>query len=286
MKFLYGLLIAATALIGCTDDADDGAGSKGPETAVETGGKNVFNSEGYKADCIDCSETGANAYIQAGLGDRFLKAGDKWQVAYLLRTDTRVQMQPMQLQQQVKAEVGLIMLDFEVTENGTTMVGSQERATATIKITQGQARGSVAELVVDKEIRADEVTARIDLVLDDLLRPVSVTEYSGERGAFPNGQTRQLDPRETIRSISYAFPYVVPNVHVNATEASLPELPEALAKIAESTRPGYGDKKYLFFDLADRGLESAERVYWARGDLWPYLVETPEATGVLVWQSK
>ena len=184
--------------------------------------------------------------------------------------------------QQIKPEVGMVVLDFKVLETSTRSIAGQERETARIEITQGEAVGSVGQAIQGKEIRVDDRTTRIILELDDLLRPVSVTEFGG---AYPNGQTRQLDPREALRDLDSAFPYVVPNAYLNAPQDQLPELPEQLAELAKAGASDFAERPYFHFDLKGRGLESAEQVYWARGDLWPFLVETPYATGVLVSQS-
>ncbi len=286
MKLRYSLVIAL-ALGGCNESSSsnsNGSNSeeKGAGAPVELGGKGGVNA-GFKADCIDCAEDGDNAFVQLGLGSRFYKAGDSWQVAYQLRSDSRVQMQQLDLLQKVDPDVGMVVLDFKVLDTSTRSIGGNERATARIEITQGEGRGSMGQLIQGKEIRVDEQATKIVLELDDLLRPVSVTEFGG---AYPNGQTRQLDPREALRDLDSAFPYVVPNAYLNAPQVDLPELSETLGKMALVASPDYAAPSYFHFDLKGRGLESAEQVYWAEGDLWPFLVETPYATGVLVSQSK
>lgn len=284
MKFALALVLAATAFAGCSDETQSkDSADKAPATPASVGTKDVFNGT-YKADCIDCTEDGPNAFVQLGLGDRFWKVGDTWQVAYQLRSDTRVQMEPMKLQQKAIEDVGLVVLDFEVIGLGARETGGVERQTAKIKITQGEARGNASALLSGNTLKIDGVTARVDLELDDLLRPVTVTEYSGPQGQFPNGLVTQVDPRHALRSLDSAFPYVVPNAYLGAEKTTLPAVPEALAGVAEVTRADYQSASYFFFDLEGRGLESAERVYWRAGDLWPYLVETPYATGILVNQ--
>jgi hypothetical protein len=283
--------LAASATAAC-DDATS-TGSAGPEAAgpdekaageaADPSGKDTLASAGYKADCLDCDPEGPNALTQLGLRGEFWKVNDRWQVAYLMRADTRVQMQDMPFQAEIKPEAGYVVLDFKVAARGTASIGGRERDTATLEITQGQARGSVSQLITpEKTLAVTEVVERMELVLDDLLRPVSVTSYSGPRGDFPNGLTVQFDPRNVVRSLDASFPYVVPNAYLNAEKVSLPELPETLAAIAEATSPGYRDRQYFHFDLAGRGLDSGEQVYWAAGEPWPFLVITPSATGVLV----
>jgi hypothetical protein len=292
MKIVSGIMAATLALAGCSasDDASDDGATKDTTAAAAASAKDVFSGAGYKADCLNCTEDGPNAFVQLGLGDRFWKVGDSWQVAYQLRTDLRMQMQPMAFQNKLgadegaKVEAGLIVLDFRVTEIGSHSTGGIERATATIAITQGEARGSLGELVAGKEIRVDETTRKVELVIDDLLRPVSVTEYTGPRGETPNGLTRQLDPRESLRNLSSAFPYVVPNAYVGAQKKALPALEGAAAALVDAAGVD-ADREYFHFDLKGYGAESTEQVYWAAGDLWPLLVETPSATGVLVFQN-
>lgn len=290
MKFRKGLLVLALAVAGCSSEGGEGSapgdGTKGDETPAAVGGKDVFDSAGYKADCLDCDLDGPNAFVQLGIGDRFWKVGDAWQVAWLLRADKRVQMSELKFQEPIKADLGFTVLDFEVIELGTTHTGGREVQTATIRITQGEARGNLSQILDGNELRVDKLTRRIDLVLDEFLRPVAVTEYSGPRGAFPNGRTIQADPRAVLRSLDSSFPYVVPNAYLNAEKVSLPELPEKLAAVAAVARPGYETGSYFLFDMKGRGLESAERVYWAPGDLWPFYVELPHAIGVLVAQNK
>lgn len=283
VKYTLAVLMAAFALGGCNSDSSTDSEEKAPATAGEVGTKDVFNG-GYKADCLDCAEDGPNAFVQLGLGDRFWKTGDAWQVVYVVRSDNRTQMQPMQLEQKAIEDVGLVVLDFEVIGIGAHSTAGVERATAKIKITQGEARGNAGAAIEGGTIKVDQITARIDLELDDLLRPVSVTEYSGPEGQFPNGQTTQLDPREALRNMDSAFPYVVPNAYLDASKTALPELPEQLKPVADASQADHKDAQYFFFDLEGKGLESAERVYWRAGDAWPYLVETPYATGILVNQ--
>ncbi len=286
MYIRTGTLVLALAVAGCSGESGGGAApedDKGVEAPVEVGGKEV--ARGDKADCLDCDLSGPHAFAQLRLGQRFWKVGDAWQVAWLLRADNRVQMQELQFQQPIKTEVGLTLLDFRVIELGSHTADGREHATATIRITQGQATGSLSELLAGRQVQVDELTAQVDLVIDEFLRPVSVTEYSGPRGAFPNGRTFRSDPRQAVRSLDTSFPYVVPNAYLGAARQSLPALPETLAPVAAAARPDYETGSYFFFDLQGRGLESAERVYWAPGDLWPFYVETPGAIGVLVSQS-
>lgn len=289
----YGIALAAIALGGCSSDDAGTSEPAGKSTtpAAATGAKDVFGGSGYKADCLDCAEDGPNAFVQLGLGDRFWKVGDAWQVAYQLKTDIRVQRAPLPFQEKLgepsdaKQDVGLALLDFAVVAIGSRSTGGVERATATIRITQGEGRGAIGQIVGEDEIRVDETTRSIDLEIDDLLRPVSVTEYSGPRGRYPNGKTVQLDPRESLRNIGSAFPYVVPNAYLGAEKTALPPLPEVLSEMASATRQGAADRQYFHFDLANFGADSAEQVYWAAGDLWPFYVDTPTASGVLVFQN-
>jgi hypothetical protein len=290
-----GPLFLAAALFACDEATPTTAESTGGTPAgddkaageaADPGSKDLLSSAGYKADCIDCDPDGPNALTQLGLRGEFWKVNDRWQVAYLMRSDTRVQMQDLPLQAEVPgtlADAGFVVLDFKVQARGTASIGGRERETATLAITQGRAQGSVSRLITaENELAVSEVVERMELVLDDLLRPVSVTSYSGPRGDFPNGLTMQLDPRQVVRSLEPSFPYVVPNAYLHAEKKPLPELPEALAAIAQATRPGYRDVQYYHFDLDGRGTDSSEQVYWAAGDPWPFLVETPNALGVLV----
>lgn len=290
---ILGTLALAAAVFGCDDatrtDTEGTAGAgdeKAGGEAADPSSKDLLSSAGYKADCIDCDPTGPNALTQLGLRGEFWKVNDRWQVAYLMRSDTRVQMQDLPLQAAgpgTLADAGFVILDFKVQSRGTASIGGRERDTATLEITQGQAQGSVSRLITaQNELAVNEVMERMELTLDDLLRPVSVTSYSGPRGDFPNGLTVQLDPRQAVRSLDASFPYVVPNAYLHAEKRDLPVLPEALAAIAQATRPGYRDVQYYFFDMSGRGSDSTEQVYWGVGDPWPFLVETPNAIGVLV----
>ncbi len=281
MKFVPGVLaLAALFAAGCSSTEEDKV-----EAVGETGGKDRGAVAGGKADCIDCSEDGPGAFQELGLGDAFWKVGQSWQVAYLMHTDTRAQHKAIEQVGQAKANSGLVVLDFEVVDVGEH-ASTVTRPTVIIRITQGTALGSVGELLAGREIRIDEVTAKIDLEIDDLFRPVALTEYSGPRGDFPNGRTIATDPREAVRSVGTSFPYLVPNAHLNAEKVSLPELPPELAEIADLTTQNYGDREYSHFDLDAAGYNAGEHVFWAAGDLWPYLVRTQTATGILIRQAK
>lgn len=278
MKMLSGL-IAALALVGCTDDGkESGEATKG-ETPIEVGSKEVGGD--FKADCFDCAVDGPGAFIETQVADKaFWSVGDTWQVVYLLRTDARTQMQPLDFEQLAKPEAGLTVLDFTVVELGEHTIGGQVRKTATIKITPGALRGSVSQVVDQSElVQADSYTKRIDLVLNDLWQAVSVTEYNLD---FPEGRLAKVDPRQALTGLDTAFPYVVPNAYVGATQADLPALPEALQAVAASANPQFTARKYFHFDLKGQGYGVSEHVFWAKGEPWPFLVETANATGVLV----
>lgn len=282
MKVVRGFLLAAACCAGfaCSSAEEE---AKEDIVPAETGSKDRGSLAGGKADCFNCNEEGPGAFQELGLRDSFWKVGDSWQVAYILHADTRAQKEPMKLQQPSKTDAGMVVLNFEVVDAGE-FVSTETRPTAVIRITQGEALGTVGNLI-DGEIRLDEVTAKIDLEIDDLWRAVAVTEFSGPRGEFPNGQTITADPREAVRSLGGSFPYIVPNAFVGAPEEDLPELPAALAEIAETVRPGYADSKYTHFDLDSGGYEAGEHVFWAKGDIWPFLVRTSSATGVLISQN-
>ncbi len=281
MSIVRGVSFAAAFLaLACSETVEEK-----DTVPAETGSKDRGAAAGGKADCFNCNENGPGAFQELGIRDAFWKVGNTWQVAYLLHADTRAQKEPMKLQQPAKTDAGLVVLNFEVVEVGEH-VSTEARATAVIRITQGEAAGTIGTLVEEDEIRLDEVTAKIDLEIDDLWRPVAVTEYSGPRGHFPNGRTITADPREAVRSLGGSFPYVVPNAIVGAPQEPLPELPAQLAEIAQLARSGYADQEYSHFDLDDAGYEAGEHVYWAKGDLWPFLVRTSSATGILINQGQ
>ncbi len=77
---------------------------------------------------------------------------------------------------------------------------------------------------------------------------------------------------------------MVPNAYVGAQKRALPALEGAAAALVDAAGVD-ADREYFHFDLKGYGAESTEQVYWAAGDLWPLLVETPSATGVLVFQN-
>lgn len=278
MKTLFSLMISALALTGCSEKDGTGAGNRAKSenaTPVEVGGKE--SGAGFKADCFDCAVDGPGAFIETGISDRaFWRVGDTWQVAYELHSDSRTQMQPLELLQEAKPSVGLTVLDFTVIEIGEHVIGGETRKTATIKITQGQARGSVSQ-VIGEQVKVDGVTQRIDLVLNDLWQPVSVREYTT---AYPNGRTVKQDPRKALVNLDSAFPYVVPNAYVGAEKKALPPLSNALTDVAEAGMSQFAAREYFFFDLAKFGL--TEAVYWGADEPWPFLVQTATATGVLV----
>ncbi len=281
MKRLSIILTAALAFTACSSDDDE---TKPEETPVEVNDKDTYNSAGYKADCLDCDENGPNAFVQLDIGTEFWKVGQSWQVVYQLNTDTRVQMQAQQQIGPAQEEVGFIVLDFEVIDSGTRVIGTSERATATLKITQGNAPGTIGQLIEGSIVRADEVTAAVELELDDLFRPVSVTEYSGPRGSYPNGRTLQLDWRDAVRSFDSAFPYVVPNAkRAGKTVAPVYEPTGLLGQVAEAANV---TGEAFFFDIGNEGANSAEQVYWRAGDLWPTVVRTGAFEGVLINQNK
>jgi hypothetical protein len=277
MKYLFGLMISALALTGCADDGSGvGNGAKTDDvTPVEVGGKE--SGSGFKADCFDCAVDGPGAFIETGISDRaFWKVGDTWQVAYELHSDARTQMQPLELLQEAKPTVGLTVLDFTVIETGEHVIGGETRKTATIKITQGQGRGTVGQ-TIGEQVAVDGFTQRIDLVLNDLWQPVSVREYTK---AYPNGRTVKQDPRKALVNLDSAFPYVVPNAYVGADKKALPELSAELSAVAEAGTSQFATREYFHFDLAKFGL--SEEVYWGADEPWPFLVQSATATGVLV----
>lgn len=279
MKYLFGLMITALACVGCTDDGSSGgeSGAKGEAAPVEVGGKE--SGAGFKADCFDCAVDGPGAFIETGVSSReFWKVGDSWQVAYELHSDARTQMQPLDFLQETKPSVGLTVLDFTVTELAEHVIGGQARKTARIKITQGQPRGSVSQAIPgDQLVQVDAQTHRIDLVLNDLWQPVSVTEFNAQ---YPNGRTVKQDPRKALVALDSAFPYVVPNAYVGAEKGALPELSPALDAVASAATAQYASGEYFRFDLSKFGLQ--EEVYWGSDQPWPFLVRTATATGVLV----
>lgn len=280
MKVLCALTLFALAVAGCS--SDDSKNDPGESPAVE--GKDVFSGGGYKADCLDCDPGGASAFVQLGLGDRFWQVGDAWQVAYLLRSDKRVQRAAFQTMEDIEnhlADVGVTVLDFTVIANGTALVAGKKRVTATIRISQGEAIGGVRGAIGDQEIRVDQLTRQVDIVLDDLLRPLSITEYSGPKGAFPNGRMVQTDPREALRSLDSSFPYIVPNAYLDAEKGELPKMPLAIAAIGEKA-PLSPPEHVFIYDMVGRGTASSETVYWAEGQPWPYYVETASAVGLLI----
>ncbi|MCB9548302.1 MAG: hypothetical protein H6706_21030 [Myxococcales bacterium] len=280
MKNLKVLLVAMLALAGCTDEGKSSAGDdKGAAAPVETRGKEAGGD--FKADCFDCAVDGPGAFVELGISEKpFWKVGDAWQVLYQLKSDARTQMQPMELEQVAKPAVGLVVLDFQVIELGEHVIGGQTRKTATVKITQGSPRGGVSQVVsADEMVQVDQFTQRIDLVLNDLWQPVSVTEYTRD---FPNGRLVKQDPRAALASNDSAFPYVVPNAYVGAAAEALPALDGVLAEVAAAANSSYTARDYFHFDLKGRGYDLSEQVFWAKGEPWPFLVETPGATGVLV----
>lgn len=279
MKYLFGLMITALACVGCSDSDGTGVGNgaKAEATPVEVGGKE--SGGGFKADCFDCAVDGPGAFIETGISDRaFWKVGDSWQVAYELHSDARTQMQPLDLLQEAKPSVGLTVLDFTVTAIDSHVIGGETRKTATIRITQGAPRGNVTQAIdAEQMVKVDGQTRQIDLVLNDLWQPVSVTEYNAQ---YPTGRTVKQDPRKALVNLDSAFPYVVPNAYVGAEKAALPALSPELTAVAEAASTQASSGEYFHFDLKKFGLE--EQVYWGAEQPWPFLVRTATATGVLV----
>ena len=278
-NFLFGLMTAAMAMSlgGCTDDGGSGTAAKTEATPAVVGGKE--SGAGFKADCFDCAVDGPGAFIETGISSRdFWKVGDTWQVAYELYSDSRTQMQPLDLLQEKKPTVGLTVLDFTVIATGEHVIGGETRKTATIKIVQGQPRGNVSQAIdAEQFVAVDGNTRRIDLVLNDLWQPVSVREYTPQ---YPNGRTVKQDPRKALINLDSAFPYVVPNAYVGASKAALPALSDALTEVAQAGTSQFADREYFQFDLSKFGL--TETVFWGADEPWPFLVQTANATGVLV----
>ena len=54
------------------------------------------------------------------------------------------------------------------------------------------------------------------------------------------------------------------------------------AQYGDAANSSYTARDYFHFDLKGRGYDLSEQVFWAKGEPWPFLVETPGATGVLV----
>jgi len=269
------LLASLTLLVGvaCSEDSEPVDGS-GETEGTEAGGKE---------DCIGCDPEGPSAFEQLGLGDGFWQVGDSWQVVYLLKTDSRVQMQPMEFGQQERPDAGMTVLSFEVTEIYSVEVEGVLRPAATIVITQTQAAGQLRQHVEAVEIQADANVEQISLVIDDLFRPISITEFDANH---PNGLYIQADTDAIARSAGNGFPYVVPNVSVDHATAPLPILPPELHVVAADMRQGYDTQDYAYFDIGGFGSFASESVYWAQGDLWPFYVETEFAAGILVSQSR
>lgn len=268
----WSILLAALLLAGCASD----------DAAPVEGVGNGSTESGGKEDCVDCDPDGPSAFEQLGLGDGFWQPGDSWSVAYLLRTDDRVQMQPMEFGQAQRSDAGMVVLTFEVTDVFSVEVGGTLRPAATIAIEQTLADGTVQQHIEAVEIQADSQTNRIELTIDDLFRPVGVTEFDA---SYPNG--RYFEQGGSVaRNTTNGFPYVVPNVHLDPTTTTLPVLPPELHVIAEEVRSGYEAETFKYFNMDGFGLDSAEVLYWAEGDLWPFYVETPFAVGVLIQQSR
>ncbi len=263
----WTILLAALLLAGCAAD------TQAPVEVAETDN----TAPGGKGDCVDCDPTGPSAFEQLGLGTGFWTPGQSWQVVYLLKTDDQVQMQPMGFGQEIRPNSGMVVLDFEVTELFTIEDGDVQRPAATIRISQTVADGSLRQFVEAVEIQADDSTNEIALTMDDLFRPIGVTEFTEQN---PNGRYFEQDGDSVVRNTSNGFPYVVPNVHLDPATSVVPALPPELHVIAEDVRAGYDTEVLSVFELGD------ETVYWAEGDLWPFYVETPFAVGILTSQSR
>lgn len=261
----------------------------GKGTPADVGSKEDAFEGDLKADCLDCDPADLrSAFEQASLGrDGFYRKGTTWTVAWQFREDRSFEKHILGPDEvRPAASLGdLFVFDYRVDEVSRRIIGDHRRDVAHIQITQTAELGPFAGLAATDRLDTD--TFQIDLLMDDLFRPVEKVYYDR---AHPHGRRVGRSALGRVRSAMDPFPADVPDVTVADTAtAPLPAVtPEMKAIGAKAAELGWLAADWdtrtdlRHFDL--EGANGSAEVWWAPGDLWPTYVRTHRGEGILVRQ--
>lgn len=232
-----------------------------------------------KADCPDCDPAGPNAFVQAGVGTGFYRAGQAWQVAYRYNHRPMAEMRGDVFLGEDEVNSEVYLFDYVVEDLGKTVTGNTLRETATIRVAQADLSGDHADLFAPGRVDTHEYG--VTFTMNDLLEPMSETVRSRR---YPNGRRVELDGVSSLKTGASVFPRTVPRLLVSGSVAApAPPLPEDLRDIADLMTPGWDEALYkkLVFSNGDV-------VYWAADGetYWPFYTRSRDGEGILVaWQS-
>jgi hypothetical protein len=283
------VLLILSALAGCAPLGSDGS------TDNRTASGKADTDEEFHADA-----SRESALAALGLDGRFLVEGDRWQVAWVHRSDDSPH-------RDGKAQLGNAtfmpptLVGYEVTEIGTIDYGTTTRRTATVAV-KGDSLGptAIAGLVAPPFNTVDE---QIDYRVNDLFNPVSKRYHSVDAKGVPTTRFLALDGRANLTMQFDSLPNGYPNLDRIVPRPSCDA--EFYANALDPTWNDYtacwGDAPALPAELAALGraagvdLESPgmhikatasqpDYVFWRSGDLHPTYVAGPRGYGLLVDQ--
>lgn len=226
-----------------------------------------------KGDCPDCDPHGGHAMLQAGISDRFYKAGDQFLVAFRFNHRGDMNMEAPDLYPDRKTASEIFLFQYAVKSVTKDIFENVMREVVEIEVTQAVPSGENAELF--SPVRLDQHEYKLTFTMNDLLDPLTETFYNTE---YPNGNTVEVTQKSSLNTGSSLYPHTVPRALINgAKNAPPPPLPPDLEDIASYFVPDYKDRVYFKFDF-----DNGDLVYWAKGSLWPFYVATAQGEGILV----
>lgn len=271
------LMLLAAAQFGCSGSSEE----------TEDPGLKVA-----KGDCPDCDPAGPSAFEQANMGLRFYVPGDNWKVAYQFKVRSDMMHEGLKAQQlpEDPSELPMIQEERRVEVSQPYLFGyyvskvdsrkfhvdggnDVMRDVALVRVEQGVPTD--ANLYSMQRLDTHEFA--LEFELDDLLRPQSETYYNTE---YPHGRSVEVDQESSLSGLdrgSSTFPHTVPRVLTTSVESAAPAMTPELEAIADATVPGWRGATYLKYEFANGDL-----VFWAKGQLWPFFVDSVQGYGLLV----
>ena len=270
------LIVVLVALWGCS--ADDG-GLK-DDTQLKVG----------KGDCPDCDPHGGSAFEQADMGLRFYAVGDAWKFAWQFKVRNDMAREALTVDQlpddpsefpmvQEDRQVSIsapFLFEYSVLKVDQRKLDNVIRDVARIRIEQ--AAGATADLY--SQDRLDRHEFALEFELDDLLRPLRETFFNRQ---YPHGKVIEVEKISALSGLESGpslFPHVVPRVLVADAADAAPAMTPELEAIADAQSAGWRDASYRKYEFANGDL-----VYWAKGQVWPFYMDTQQGFGLLVSQT-
>jgi len=274
------LMVLAMALGGCGSD-DGGTKEEGPGLTAA------------KGDCPDCDPAGPSAFEQANMGLRFYLPGDQWRMAYQfkLRNDmARETLRNSDLPED-PAEFAIVqeerqvhvsdpfLFAYSVLKVDKRVIDNVQRDVCRVRVEQSET--ATAQFSQD---RIDSHEFALEFEMDDLLRPVREIFYNRQ---YPHGKSVEVDKESSLSALdsgSNLYPHMVPRLlttgnTVKGTEIAAMMTPEMEA-IANEFAGNWKDADYTRYDFAN-----GDVVFWAKGKLWPFYMNSQQGYGLLVDQT-